>query len=84
MPETQEYHHPDYGTRREHVARTKAMALEIVEKGTPLDAFTCVVSMFAKHPETVNHFALELGMMQMVAGMLKTPEEMREFIEGIG
>lgn len=41
-----------------------------------------MVSDLNKHKETIGHIGIELGTMQMVAGLLKSAHEMRDFIEG--
>ena len=35
-----------------------------------------------KHDETQKHAGVELGMMMLMSGQLKTVQEMRKFIEG--
>jgi hypothetical protein len=69
-------------TRAEHLAWSKARALQYVEQGDLTNAWTSMVSDLGKHPDTQGHAALELGMMLLIAGQLGTPTKMREFIEG--
>jgi hypothetical protein len=40
-----------------------------------------MASDLGKHPETSDHIGIQLGMMQMIGGMLSTPRDMRKFIE---
>lgn len=69
-------------TRAEHLAWSKQRALEYVDAGDLTNAFRSLASDLNKHPDTAGHGAIELGMMQLMAGYLTTPREMREFIEG--
>ena len=39
-------------------------------------------SDLSKHPETANHSGIQLGMMMLMGGHLKTSEQMRTFING--
>jgi hypothetical protein len=70
-------------TRAEHVAYCKARALAYLDHGDVHQAFASLSSDLQKHPETVGHSALRLGMMEFMAGHLATAGSMREFIEGI-
>ena len=45
-------------------------------------AFSSMVSDLRKHPETEDHAGIQLGMGLLMAGQLKTQDEMRNFIEG--
>lgn len=69
-------------TRDEHLKWCKERALEYVDAGDVQNAWASMASDLGKHPETVGHVGLELGVMQMMGGMLNTPEQMRHFIEG--
>jgi hypothetical protein len=69
-------------TRAEHLAWCKQRALEYVDAGDNAQAFASMISDLRKHPDTRNHAAIELGAMQLMAGMLNTPREMRDYIEG--
>lgn len=69
-------------TRAEHLDWSKQRALAECDRGDTIGAFASIVSDLNKHPETHRHAGIELGMMQMVAGLLSTPEAMRTFIEG--
>ncbi len=69
-------------SRAEHVAWCKARALEYCDIDDPQQAFQSMVSDMNKHDETRKHPANELGLMQVMGGMLSTSAEMRKFIEG--
>jgi len=69
-------------TRNEHLEWCKERALEYVDTGDLENAWGSMCSDLTKHPETVNHSAIELGTMLMMNGNLDTEPEMREFIEG--
>ena len=69
-------------TRAEHLAWCKQRALVYVDRGRPDEAMASMASDLNKHPETAGHVGVELGVMQMFAGGLKTPDEMRRFIDG--
>lgn len=68
-------------TRTEHLQWCKDRALQYLP-GTPEQAFASMASDLQKHPETEGHIGVQLGMMQMMTGMLKDHESMRRFIEG--
>lgn len=69
-------------TREEHLAWCKKRALEYVEQGEIENAWASMVSDMNKHPKTKNHIGIELGSIQLMSGMIKTPDQMRHFIEG--
>lgn len=69
-------------TRTEHMQWAKARAIEYVNNGDISAAFSSIASDLQKHPETENHIGVQLGMMQMMSGLLSTPAEMRHFIDG--
>lgn len=68
--------------RGEHLAWCKKRALEFVDNDDLQQAYASMVSDLQKHDETVNHIGIELGMMQMLSGMLDDKYHMRKFIEG--
>jgi hypothetical protein len=70
-------------TRDEHVAWCKVRALEYLDADQVNEAFSSLVSDLSKHDGTRYHTAIELGAMQLFAGQLRTPEAMRDFIEGV-
>jgi hypothetical protein len=45
-------------------------------------AYASMASDLRKHPDTANHGAIKLGMMMLIGGHLRSPMEMRKFIEG--
>lgn len=67
--------------RQEHVAWCKKRALEYVERGDLENAFGSMVSDLGKHPETVGHIGIPMGVGLQAIGKLNTKEEMRKFIE---
>lgn len=69
-------------TRAEHLAWCKERALAYVDDGDNHNAFASLASDLSKHPDTQGHGAIELGMMQLMAGQLETARDMRDFIEG--
>lgn len=71
-------------TREEHLAWAKQRAFAYVEIGDFAGAWASFVSDLGKHEETQGHMGIELGNMQIVAGLMKTPGEVRSFIEGFG
>jgi hypothetical protein len=77
MPET-----TATSSRSDHLAWCKERALTYCELGDVNQAFASMTSDLGKHPETAGHLGIELGMMQLMGGMLSSPEQMRHFIEG--
>lgn len=69
-------------TRAEHLAWCKRRALQCVEAGDLNQAFASMASDLEKHPQTARHAGIDLGFKMLVAGLLNTPQKMREFIEG--
>lgn len=69
-------------SRDEHLQWAKQRALQYVEANELQTAFTSLMSDLHKHEETANHSGIELGAMLLLAGQLRTPDEMRNFIEG--
>jgi hypothetical protein len=65
-------------TRDEHLDWAKKRALLPDTK----EALTSMMSDVAKHPEMKNHERIELCVMLMMMGELRTPDEARKFIEG--
>ena len=68
--------------RQDHLAWCKSRAIEYCDANDPQQAYASMASDLNKHDETRNHSAIEFGMMQLMAGLLQTPQEMRKFIEG--
>lgn len=69
-------------TRSEHMAWCKQRALEILDDGDISGAYQSMVSDLNKHPATLGHIGINLGMMMQLGGMLRTTEQMRDFIIG--
>lgn len=69
-------------TEKEHLVWCKQRALEYVDKGDLTGAFASFVSDMKKHSDTANHPALALGGMLFFGGHLRSPQQMREHIEG--
>lgn len=69
-------------SRQEHLDWCKRRAIEYVDAGDLDQAFASMGSDLGKHDETRNHSGIELGMMMLMGGHLKSPSEMRKFIEG--
>jgi len=67
-------------TREEHLAWCKQRALEYIDAGEIEQAYTSMASDLGKHPETANHSGIELGMMMLMGGHLRSAEDMRKFI----
>lgn len=68
-------------TRAEHLAWCKERALAYLPDDTQ-QAATSMFSDLGKHPETVGHIGIELGMMEMMGGHLDSPGACRRLIEG--
>jgi len=70
-------------TRQEHMDYCKERALkELSHSGDLANALASMASDLEKHTETKNHSAIQLGLMMLMAGQLKTSDEMRKFILG--
>lgn len=70
-------------TRAEHLAWAKARAIaELEYNGDLANALASMGSDLDKHPETRQHAATALGLGMLLAGLIATPRQMREFIEG--
>lgn len=69
-------------TRQEHMEWCKQRAREYLDRGDCSSAWASMVSDLGKHPETQEHAGIQLGMMQVMGGMLNTEPKMRTFIEG--
>ena len=69
-------------TRTEHVEWCKKRAMEYVDNGDTMGAYSSFASDMNKHPDTADHSGIKLGVMMMMGGHLSKPEEMRKFIDG--
>lgn len=68
--------------RSEHLDWCKKRALEYVAVGNLSEAYSSMVSDLQQHSETADHVGIELGMLQMMGGMLKSDHDMRNYING--
>lgn len=68
--------------RAEHLQWCKDRALEYADQGDVGSAMASMGSDLSKHPETAGHSGMELFGMLALGGHLRTPREIREFIEG--
>lgn len=68
--------------REDHLAWAKERALELLDAGDAQQAFTSMASDLRKHPDLEDHPGIELGMMQLMAGLLNTDREVRNWITG--
>lgn len=69
-------------TREEHLQWCKDRALEYVEQDDLQNAFGSMVSDLQKHDGTRDHIGVQLGMAEMMMGLLSTSEQMKKFING--
>jgi hypothetical protein len=69
-------------TRADHLDWCKTRALQYIDQGDVQGAFASMASDLGKHPKTADHIGIQLGMMQLMGGMLSTADEMRRFIDG--
>jgi RNA polymerase-interacting CarD/CdnL/TRCF family regulator len=71
--------------RAEHLAWAKQRALEYVDDGDLQSAYASLASDLTKHRDTrtdpVLQRRVQAGMERLVDGELRTPEEMRRYIE---
>ncbi len=70
--------------RQEHLDWCKQRAIAYVDMGDMHNAFASMASDLSKHPETKNAQTIinTLGMTLLLGGHLKTPDQMRAFING--
>jgi len=66
-------------TCTEHLKWCQSRALELLDQGDVVGAWTSMLSDMSKHPETRAHERLKLGQLLMMSGA--GAREMREFIE---
>ena len=69
-------------TRSEHLQWCKDRAMAYVNDDDNNQAFASFMSDMRKHDETATHMALELGTMLMFGGLLKTSQQMKDWILG--
>lgn len=68
--------------RAEHLQWAKDRAMEYANQGDTTTALASLTSDLRKHPDLATHAGIELGTMLAMGGHLKTPAQMREWIEG--
>lgn len=64
----------------DHLAWCKQRALEVLKSGDIPGAYTSMASDLNNDPSTRDHPGIQLGMMLMMGGHLKTAPEMEKFI----
>ena len=69
-------------TRDEHLQWAKDRALEYADRGDAQNAVASIGSDLAKHPDLASHAGIMLGMMMLMSGNLRGPQDIRHFIEG--
>ena len=69
-------------TRAEHLQWCKDRALEYTQRGDIKNSITSMMSDLTKHPETKKHSGIQLGMMMLMAGQIKTAYDAEKFIKG--
>ena len=68
--------------RKEHLKWCKQRANEYIKLNDLQQAFASFQSDMTKHPETVNHMALDAGTMLFIGGHLSSQRQMKEWIDG--
>lgn len=69
--------------REDHIQWCKDRANQYIDNGDLQGAFASMSSDVVKHPETCHHASTnQLGMAQMIGGMLDTADKMRNWING--
>jgi len=69
-------------TRQEHLDWCKKRAIEYLDNGDVIQAWSSMVSDLTQHQETSKHSAISLGAQLLFAGHLSSDAEMRKFILG--
>lgn len=70
-------------TRAEHLEWAKERALaELDYNGDLANALVSIGNDLDKHPETAKHTGVALGCQMLLGGLIASPRQMREFIEG--
>lgn len=69
-------------TRDEHMAWAKQRAMEYFDEGDLINAVCSMLSDLKKHPELEDHMGATMGSSILFAGFLRTPREVRKWIEG--
>lgn len=68
-------------SRAEHLRWAKDRALQYIERGEATKAWASMISDLHKHPELESHVGLDIGTQMVVAGLLRTPEQFKRWIE---
>lgn len=68
--------------QQEHLAWCKERALAYVEAGDPAQALASFFGDLLSRAETSTHPAIVLGASLMFQGLLSTPEQVAEYING--
>jgi hypothetical protein len=82
MADTEKVQPPPPRTRAEHLAWCKERAIEYADRGDLAGAMASMGSDLNKHPELRGHQGVELMMLEAMGGFLRTPADIRRFIEG--
>ena len=69
-------------TRTEHLDWCKKRANDCIDNGDVSEAYASMCSDLQKHAETAGHMGIELGMLQIMGGMLSGANDMRNYING--
>ena len=69
-------------TRDEHLEWATARALEYVNKNDIPNALASMASDLRKHDDLATHVGIDLGMMLLLSGNMRTSQDARKFIEG--
>ena len=69
-------------SRTEHLQWCKDRAMAYVNDGDLQDGVKSMMSDMTKHPETCTHMGIELGIMMLMGGHLKTKEDATVWILG--
>lgn len=69
-------------TRADHLAWCKQRALEYVDRGDFGNAIASMCSDLNKHPDTIGHQGMTLGIMLARGGFMNDGHEVRKWIEG--
>ena len=67
--------------RAEHLQWSKDRAIQILNEGDVTGAYSSFLTDMNEHDELREHPALQMGMMLLVGGHLKTVPQMKKFIE---
>lgn len=67
--------------RQEHLQWSKDRAIQILNEGDYVGAYSSFLSDMNEHNELKDHIALQLGLTLMMMGKLSTQTAMKKFIE---